>query len=410
MFIQTTIKQSLKNLRAQKMRSFLTMLGIIIGISSVIIITSVVAGAQSLITNQFNSIGSNVIGILPGGGDEDGPPAAAMGIIITSLQDDDTKAIAKLPHIEAVSSYVSATKTASWANQKTTASVYGTSADYPKLADVETELGSFFTEEDERNISAVAVIGQQINEDLFEGVNPIGEKIKIKNNKFRVIGVLEPVGSSGFQNVDKMIFLPLTTAQKKVVGINHLGFIRARVDSEENMANAVEDIKLLLRDRHDIENAEDDDFTVRSTADAMEALGTVTNALQFFLIAIVFISLIVGGIGIMNIMLASVTERIKEIGLRKAVGATKSQITNQFLTETIILSFFGAVIGIIIGIFISYLVFIIVNKLDYNWDFTITGFSIILSCVFAFLIGLTFGIYPAKKAAKFDPITALRYE
>ncbi|MBU3935865.1 ABC transporter permease, partial [Patescibacteria group bacterium] len=183
MFIQTTIKQSLKNLRAQKMRSFLTMLGIIIGISSIIIITSVVAGAQSLITNQFNSIGSNVIGILPGGGDEDGPPAAAMGIIITTLQDDDTKAIAKLPHIEAVSSYVSATETASWANQKTTASIYGTSADYPKLADVKTEIGSFFTVEDERNISAVAVIGQQVNEELFEGVNPIGEKIKIKNNK-----------------------------------------------------------------------------------------------------------------------------------------------------------------------------------------------------------------------------------
>ena len=254
------------------------------------------------------------------------------------------------------------------------------------------------------------MIGQQVKDELFEGINPIGEKIKVKNSKFTVIGVLEPVGTSGFQNVDNMVFLPLKTAQKKVLGINHLGFIRARIDSEENVESTIEEIKFLLRDRHDIESAEDDDFTVRSTAEAMTALQSITNGLQFFLIAIIFISLIVGGIGIMNTMLAAVNERIREIGLRKAVGATRQHIVNQFLAETIVLSFFGAIIGIVFGVFVAYLIAIIVNKLGYNWDFSITLFSIILSCVFAILIGLFFGLYPARKAAKFDPIQALRYE
>ena len=410
MLLSTTIKLSLKNLRVRKMRTFLTMLGVIIGISSVILISSVVHGAQSLITNQFNSIGPNIVGVMPGGSDEDSPPAAMMGIIITSLKDKDTEAIKKLPHVEAASSYVSLTESVTWENQKVTASIYGTSPDYPKLADAKLESGTYFTEDEKRGTANVAIIRSQVKEDLFDNINPIGEKIRIKKNKFTIIGVMEPQGTSGFQNVDNMVFIPITTAQKKLLGINHIGFLRARIDNKENINSTIEDIKFLLRDKHNIDDPSKDDFTVRSTSEAIAALDTVTSGLNFFLIAIVSIALLVGGIGIMNIMLAAVTERIREIGLRKAVGAKKIHIIYQFVSETLIISFLGTIIGIVIGIVLAFIIAKAVNYLGYDWDFLITLNSIFISVIFAGFIGLVFGLYPALKAAKFDPLTALRYE
>ena len=295
---------ALHNLRKQKMRSFLTMLGIIIGIASVIMITSVVAGAQSLITNQFNSLGSNLIGVLPGASDDKSPPAAVMGIVITTLKDSDTEAIKKIDNVAVASSYVSSTQIINWENQKMTASVYGVSSDYLKIGDYNLSKGNFFTDEDKVNYSNVAVIGSQVKSDLFGDVDPLGEKIEIKQSKYTVIGVMESIGTSGFQNIDKMVFLPLTTAQKRVVGIDYIGFMRIKVNGENNMSQVLEDVILLLRDRHNIKDPSEDDFTARSTADALSALNTVTSALNFFLVAIIAISLVVGGIGIMNIMLA----------------------------------------------------------------------------------------------------------
>ena len=410
MLFTTIIKTSLNNLRGQKTRSFLTMLGIIIGISSIIIITSVVAGAQSLITNQLSNIGVNLVGVLAGSSDEDDPPAAALGIIITSLKDEDTEAISKLPHVIAASSYVSAIDTLNWDNQKTTVSIYGVSPDYPALADSKLDQGFFFTEENKKEMANVVVIGSQIKQDLFSEVNPLGEKIKIKNNKFTVIGVMKPQGSSGFQNVDNMVFLPISTAQKKVLGIDHIGYLRARIDSKENIDQTVEEMKILLRQRHHLSDEKQDDFTVRSMTEAMNSLNKVTSALQFFLIAIISVSLIVGGIGIMNIMLASVKERIKEIGLRKSIGAKEKDILKQFLIETLVITGCGAIIGILIGIIISFIIAQIVKQLGYDWNFSITLFSIFLSCLFASAIGLIFGLYPAKKAAHLNPIEAIRYE
>ena len=411
MILTNTIKQSFKTIRAHKMRSFLTMLGIIIGISSVITITSVVAGAESLITNQIQGIGSNVIGVLPGKSDESGPPTAVLGVIITTLKDSDTEAIKKdIPEVVAASSYVSATDVVSWSNQKIVASVYGVSPDYPIVTDSDIEIGSFFSEEHKKTNANVVVIGSQVNEDLFGEQSALGEKIKIKNNSFTVIGIMEPQGTSGFQNVDNMVFLPVTTAQNKVLGIKYLGFLRVKIDKEENTDYVISEIENILRYKHNIKDPDKDDFSVRSTAEAQETLGTITQSLNFFLIAIVSISLLVGGIGIMNIMLAAVTQRIKEIGLRKSVGAKSKHIIQQFLIETVVISFIGAIIGIIIGILLSFLVSLIVNKLGYDWDFVITSMSIITSCIISVLIGIIFGLYPAKKAAKYDPISALRYE
>jgi len=411
MLWQNSLKMSWQNLRKQKMRSFLTMLGIIIGISSIIIISSVIAGAESLITNQLQGIGTNIIGVLPGGTEEDGPPAAVFGIIITTLTDEDTAALKKeIPHVVAATSYVSKTDIINWENQKITASIYGVSPDYPKLSETETIIGSFFSEEDNRSQSNIVVLGNTIWQELFDGQDPLGQKIQIGQNRLTVIGVMKEQGSVGFQNADRMVFVPVTTAQKRILGINHIGYLRLKIDHEENIDSALEQVNNILRARHNIDDPQKDDFTARNTNDAAETLGTVTSALQFFLIAVVSISLLVGGIGIMNIMLAAVVERIREIGLRKAVGATSGQITSQFLLETIILAFLGAVIGLLLGIIISFLISIIVNQLDYNWTFVITPISLILSTFFALFIGLVFGLYPARKAAKLNPIEALRYE
>lgn len=411
MILSSSIKMSFQNLRANKTRSFLTMLGIIIGISSVIIVLSVGAGAESLIVNQIQSVGSNLIGILPGGGGDEGPPAAVMGIVITTLTNEDKQAIEnQVPNINAVSSYVSTIETATWQNQKTSVNIQGVSSDYPTVTDSNIQSGFFFTKDQEKSRENVIVIGSQIASDLFNYSDPIGQSIKIKKERFRVIGVMEPKGVVSFQNVDNMVFIPVTTAQKKLLGIDHVGFIRAKVIDETKIDETVEQIEFLLRDRHNIDDPIKDDFTVNSLASALDLLTTVTGALKLFLTAIAAISLLVGGIGIMNIMLAAVIERIREIGLKKALGAKKRHIIEQFLIETTTITLFGATIGIAFGISFSFLVSVIVNYLNYDWDFIISISSVVISVVAGLSIGLLFGIYPARKAAKLNPIEALRYE
>ncbi len=400
-----------QNLKANKMRSFLTMLGIIIGIMAIILITSVVAGAQSLITNQIQSIGSNLVGILPGSGGKDGPPAAVLGIVITTLKDSDAEAIKnQVSNVTAVSAYVTATETANYEGESSSVSIMGVSADYPLISDSKLTDGVFFTEDDKKNNSNVVVLGSKAKEDLFNGQEAIGQSLKIKKESFRVVGVFEERGSSGFQNVDNAVFIPVTTVQKKIVGIDHVGYIRVKINAEENVDAATDEITNLLRDRHNVDRPEEDDFTVSNVAAALEVLGTVTSALQLFLVAIAGIALIVGGIGIMNIMLAAVTERIREIGLRKAVGATRQNIIRQFLIETIMISVSGAIIGVALGVVISWIVALVVRKLGYDWDWVVSIQSIIFAVGFSVIIGLIFGVYPAKKAASLDPIKALHYE
>lgn len=411
MLFRPFIKNAAQNLLRQKMRSFLTMLGVVIGIASVILVNSVVAGAQSLITNQINSVGPNLIGVLPGSSDEKGPPAAVMGIVITTLKDDDTEALKKeILEIVAASSYISATETVSWEGEKTTATISGVSPDYPKISDAKISAGRFFSEDEKRSFANVIVLGQQVKDELFGNSGFIGEKIKIKNSKYEIIGAMTPQGTSGFQNVDNMVFVPVSTAQKKILGINHIGFIRLRVDDQENISGVTEQIKEILRRQHRIKTSADDDFTVRSSTEAMQMLGTITKGLQFFLIAIISIALIVSGIGIMNIMLAAVSNRLREIGLRKAVGARDIHIFLQFLIETLVITNIGGLLGIISGSAAAWLISLIVNRLGYDWSFIISIQSIIIAFVFSSLIGLIFGLHPARKAAKLPPISALHYE
>ena len=411
MVITDALKLSGSVIRANKVRSFLTGLGIIIGIASVIIIMSVGAGAQGLIINQISSLGSNLIGILPGASNDDGPPASAFGIVVTSLKYEDVIAIRKtVPNITAVSSYNTGVGTMAYQNRKYDSNFYGVTHSYLEVESAEVLWGRFLTEEEERGSARVVVLGYTVWEELFQGDDPIGKKMKIKKEFFTVIGVMKERGVSGFQNQDDLVLIPVSTAQKIMLGIKHVSFIRARVNSEENIDQAIDDVKLLLRDRHDIAFGADDDFSARSTKEAIDVLTKVTNALKFFLVAIAAISLIVGGVGVMNIMLAAVNERTREIGLRKAVGARRIHIIWQFIAETVAITLLGGAIGIIIGALISGLVAFVARYLGYDWDLVVTAGSIFTGFGVSAVIGLIFGIHPANRAAKLDPIDALRYE
>jgi len=397
-------------LKVNKKRSLLTVLGIVIGVAGVIIVMSVGAGAQSLIFNQITSAGSNLIGILPGYSDENGPPASAFGIVVTTLKHSDAEAIGKIREIEAVTSYARGVDTAQWGNKKTDATYVGTTAEYTKVEDAQVMLGSFFDETAHKSIDRVVVLGWQVYKDLFENDDPIGQRIKIKRESFRVIGVMEKRGTEAFQNQDTLVFIPLSTAQKLLLGINHVSMIRAKVRSEQDVDFAIAQVEDILRERHGFSGEQQNDFSVRATARALDALGAITDALKFFLSAIAALSLVVGGIGIMNIMLIAVQERTREIGLRKAVGATPDSIQYQFLIESVVLTMVGGIIGIVIGALFSGAVAIGAKYMGYNWDYVVTFGSIFMGIAVSSGVGIIFGWYPARRASKLDPVTALHYE
>ncbi len=400
-----------RTLVRNKMRSFLTSLGIIIGIASVIMIMSIGAGASSLVFNQIKGIGSNLIGILPGAALDSGQPSATLGVNVTTLTADDIKAVQKqLPEIEAATAYIRGVANIAWQNRSTDSSFVGVTANYIQVEEAKVISGRFLTTEEEEEVVRVAILGSQVKEDLFGNQDPLNEKIKVNKETFTVIGVMEPRGSAGFQNQDDQIFISLTTAQKLMLGVNHISFARAKIAEGTNIDVALDEVKKILRERHDINSTEEDDFTAESADKALDTLKNITNALNYFLAAVAAVSLLVGGIGVMNIMLVAVTERTREIGLRKAVGAKSADISQQFLAETFILSAAGGFIGIAFGVLISLLVSLAANGLGYDWDFVVPPFSVFLAVVFTFLVAIVFGWYPAKKAAKLKPIEALRYE
>lgn len=411
------------SLVARKGRSFLTMLGIVIGVAGVIIIIALGAGAQSLILGQITKLGSNLLSVQPGKSNEKGPPAQVFGVVITTLIKEDAVAIRNnknTPYIKAVNSVVRGGITAVWQNKTIDTNFTATDSYYPQVIDFNMKSGRFFTEEEDSGSANVVVLGSYVAEQLFKdsGMDPVGQIIKIKNSSIaesgfialRVIGVILPRGSAFFQDNDDQIFLPLNIGQKQILGISYLQAINIKVDSSENVLKTKEDVTNLLKQRHKILKDSDIDFTVRNIADAVEVLSTITNALSIFLTAMASVSLVVGGIGILNIMLATVAERTREIGLRKAVGASNMAIMRQFLLEAGILTFFGGIIGIIIGIIISYLVSLLMNYLGYDWAFVVSISSVLLAIGVSILTGVIFGLYPALKASRLNPIDALRYE
>ncbi len=406
------VKSAWQLLTRNRLRSFLTMFGIIIGVMSVIVIMAVGAGAQSLVLGQVTSLGSNLVGVLPGKSDDNGPPAAVFGIVVTTLTDEDGEAIMRggNPNIVAFTPYVRGADTMTAGDNTSDATFVGVNASYTEVQSATVADGRFFTADEDRGLARVAVLGHTVAAELFPDTNPIGKTVKIKRTNFEVIGVMEERGVSGFENQDVQVFVPFTTAQKLLLGIDYASFMRFKISAPEHIDSSIAYIADILRERHNIDNPENDDFSVRSASQGLEVLTTITDALKFFLAAIASISLVVGGIGIMNIMLAAVEERTKEIGLRKALGATNRDITTQFLVETVMITLLGGIIGIILGVLIAVLVARIATSQGYDWALEISPFSLILGCVVSISIGLLFGLNPARRASRLSPIEALRYE
>lgn len=409
-----SVKISFNNLMAVKFRSFLSILGIVIGVASVILIFSTGASGQKYILDRIQGVGSNLVAVLPGAADEEGPPAAAFGISVTTLTYDDLLALTNkknVPQVEAGAGYVSSTLVTTYKENKIAASITGVSSDYLNVENGEIAEGRFFTQGEDQGMARVAVLGTQIKEDLFNGRNAINEKVKIKGKNYTVIGVFKERGSAAFgSNQDGGVFIPLKTAQKQVLGINHLGFIRLKVSRPEEIGVAKANIKATLRDRHNITNPSNDDFSVRDLASALAMIEQVTDALRYFLLAIGAVSLLVGGVGIMNIMLIAVNQRIWEIGLRKAVGARNNDVLIQFLVESSTVSLIGGILGIIIGLLTAFVAAVVINKLGVQWDYLISGWSLVTAVSVSIGVGILFGLYPAKKASKISPMEALHYE
>ncbi len=392
-------------LLANKLRSLLTMLGIIIGVGAVIAMVSVGMGVRSQVQSSIASLGSNMLIVSPGSANARGPRSAAGSNI--TLKYSDAQAIKeRIKNIDYVSPTVSSSYQIVNGNQNWNTSVQGVTPEYMAIRSLTVGSGSFITAQDMASRNRVAVVGSTVAENLFGDVNPTGKNIRINNMPYKVIGVLDSKGQSSMgRDQDDIIIVPLTTAQERLIGITYVQSINIQVSNADAMGQVQTEIEQLLRQRHRITGNKEDDFHVRNLTSIMEMMSETTTMITLLLGSIAAISLVVGGIGIMNIMMVSVTERTREIGIRKALGARYRDIMLQFLIESVVIGIIGGVVGIGFGCVVSMLI----AKFG-GFNTVITFLPVFISFTFSVGIGLFFGIYPARKAALLDPIEALRYE
>ena len=412
MLLKHTLTTARQSLRAKKSRTALTILGIVIGITSIMLVMAVGQGAQNLILDQIQGFGSQTIDIEPGS--EPKGPSDFTQLFTDSLTARDVEALKNSGNVQGlthVAPGVARAMSVSYGSESIRATVMGGTEFTAQVLDMTPAEGAFFTEDDIRERASVAVIGAKVKKDLFGDSDAIGERIKVKGRSFRVVGVATPKGQAAIFNADETVIVPYTTAQEYLLGINYFNFIFARAESEAAVPRAVKQIEATLRERHGIENPDKDDFHIHTQADAVERVKTVTGVLTALLGAVAAISLVVGGVGIMNIMLVSVTERTREIGLRKALGATDADILRQFLIEAVLLTTIGGIIGLILGAVMAFLAALILARLvGVVWQFTFPLDAAFLGLAVSASVGLVFGLYPARQAAKKSPIEALRYE
>lgn len=406
MLIQSSIKVAFKALKKNRFRSFLTMLGIIIGVVSVIVMDAIGTGSSADINTRISSLGTNLITISPVSARDKGVKMES-GTGATLKKEDADILITEAPSIVSVSPLVRTTVQMKFGNRNWRSSISGVYADYFTIRDMKIETGVIFTKDDEKKMAKVCVIGKTVSTNLFgDNVNPVGSTIRAGTIPFLIIGVLLSKGTSGLgEDLDNIILAPFSTVQNRMLGNDNIQQIYASAKSEDVVNSAVSEIEKALRKRHQLLSTTENDFTTSTQLEVRETLNTVVNTITVLLSAVAAISLFVGGIGIMNIMLVSVTERTREIGIRMAVGATGIDVQFQLLLEAVVLSLLGGISGIIIGLGTAYLVS---NFAGFTTIVTVK--SIIISFIVSTLIGIFFGWYPSRKAANLNPIDALRYE
>jgi macrolide transport system ATP-binding/permease protein len=396
-------RQALHAIVSHKMRSFLSMVGILIGIASVIAMLALGQGAKESIAKQLSSLGSNLLMVRPGASQLGGVALEAGSVTRFTLQ--DAEAVAKLTEISRASPSVSGRGQLVYGGKNWNTQVTGTGINYAEMRAAVPTIGRFFTEEELRRRDKVALLGTTVVANLFGDADPLGSTIKINRINFKVIGVLPKKGATAFRDQDDVVVMPVTTAMYRVLGKQYVDTVDAEVRDPSLMDDAQEGIRKLIIKRHNLSKDRQDTFNIRNMADIQATLQSTTKTMSWLLGSIAAISLLVGGIGIMNIMLVSVSERTREIGLRKAIGARKLDILVQFLIEAVLMTMSGGIVGIVCGIGMSFLLALLAG-----WATKVSIFAMVLATTFSLLVGVGFGLWPARQAAQLNPIEALRYE
>ncbi|MCF7816200.1 MAG: ABC transporter permease [Candidatus Pacebacteria bacterium] len=402
---------AIRGLRTHTSRSALTILGIVIGVAAIIIVMALGQGAQDLILSQVEGLGAETVVLRPGTGVSD----ITKTLFTQTLTQNDIAALEKkqnVPNLIEVSPLVIMYDAVEFQGKVYRPSIIGGSAEFLfGLLDISLQDGRYYTDDDIDQKARVAIIGATVKEELFENSQAVGQQIRIKDKKFKVLGVLEKSGQAGPFDMDELVMIPQTSAQTYITGTNYFNEVFLRADDPKNVEKMAYDIAVTLRETHDIGLNEDDDFDIQTQQNVIDQIETIVSVFTAFLVTVVSISLVVGGIGIMNIMLVSVFERTKEIGLRKALGATRNDILKQFLFEAVILTSIGGFVGVILGTVFSYVVAVVLpQRVAENWAFAFPVGGAILGVGVSASVGLIFGIYPANQASKKSPIEALRYE
>ncbi len=405
---------ALRTIRTHKARTALALLGVVIGVFAVVVVTSLGEGVKGFVIAQTESFGSNLIQVevkLPNttAMSTENSTSRAQGTQITTLTVKDGEAIAKLPNIEAVYAGTIGQERATYESIGKRISLFGTGADVPLVDEnAKLESGRFFSQEEDTSLARVVVLGSETKETFFGESDALGQSITLKGEKYRVIGVLAPRGTAAFFNLDAFTYVPVQTLQKKILGVDYVQFVSVKMKDQGKEAETVADIVALLRKRHDIDDPNKDDFSVTSTKEAQETLESVLSSVSLLLLALTSISLIVGGVGIMNVMYVSVSERTSEIGLRKAVGATSRSILQQFLFEALIITLLGGLCGILLGMLLTVGLGILFKVLGFALPLHFSLQSFLFGAGFSMAVGIIFGLAPAYRAAALTPMEALR--